>query len=88
MSSINVKKSISVDTTQQRAFRVFTLQRLYDFNRRGKLLMAGPVMATGDAYGIFTSKEAAEEFIAGDPFVTRRHEALDRRVDGRPRLRA
>ncbi len=45
-------------------------ERLFDFNRRGKLLMAGPVMATGDAYGIFTSKEAAEEFIAGDPFVS------------------
>lgn len=44
--------------------------RLFDFNRRGKLLMAGPVMATGDAYGIFTTREAAEEFVAGDPFVT------------------
>jgi uncharacterized protein YciI len=44
--------------------------RLHEFNRRGKLLMAGPVMSTGDAYGIFTSKEAAEEFVAGDPFVT------------------
>lgn len=45
-------------------------QRLHDFHQRGKLLMAGPVMATGDAYGIFTTKEAAEEFVAGDPFVS------------------
>ena len=26
----------------------------------------------GDAMGIFTSREAAEEFIAGDPFVRQR----------------
>ena len=26
----------------------------------------------GDAMGIFTSREAAEEFIAGDPFVAQR----------------
>lgn len=44
--------------------------RLHEFNQRGKLLMAGPVMATGDAYGIFTTKEAAEEFVAGDPFIS------------------
>jgi uncharacterized protein YciI/uncharacterized protein YndB with AHSA1/START domain len=45
-------------------------ERLHEFHRRGKLLMAGPVMATGDAYGVFTSKEAAEEFVAGDPFIS------------------
>ena len=45
-------------------------ERLHDFHRRGKLLMAGPVMATGAAFGIFTTREAAEEFVAGDPFVS------------------
>lgn len=45
-------------------------ERLHEFNRRGKLLMAGPIMATGAAIGIFTTRESAEEFIAGDPFVS------------------
>lgn len=40
------------------------------FHKRGKLLMAGPVMSTGGALGIFTTRDAADEFIAGDPFVT------------------
>lgn len=32
--------------------------------------MAGPVMdGSGRAFGVFTSREAAEELIAGDPFV-------------------
>jgi len=44
-------------------------ERLHEFNRRGKLLMAGPTMATGAAYGVFTTKEAAEEFVKDDPFV-------------------
>ncbi|NVB79791.1 MAG: hypothetical protein HOV81_15455 [Kofleriaceae bacterium] len=45
--------------------------RLDEFQRRGKLLMAGPLMdGTGRAIGVFTSKESAEEFIAGDPFIT------------------
>ena len=44
--------------------------RLLEFHQRGKLLMAGPMMTTGGALGIFTTREAADEFIAGDPFVT------------------
>ena len=45
--------------------------RLDAFQRRGKLLMAGPVLdGSGRAFGVFTSQEAADEFIAGDPFVT------------------
>jgi uncharacterized protein YciI/uncharacterized protein YndB with AHSA1/START domain len=46
-------------------------ERLDEFQRRGKLLMAGPVIdGSGRAFGVFTTKESAEEFIAGDPFVT------------------
>jgi uncharacterized protein YciI len=45
--------------------------RLGEFQARGDLLMVGPF---GDpqeqgSMSIFTSREAAEEFVAGDPFV-------------------
>jgi uncharacterized protein len=44
--------------------------RLAEFHARGTLLMAGPFMdAAGGALGIFSTREAAEEFIDGDPFV-------------------
>ncbi|HEX3763478.1 MAG TPA: SRPBCC domain-containing protein [Kofleriaceae bacterium] len=44
--------------------------RLDQFQARGTLLMAGPAMdGTGRAFGVFTTREAAEEFIAGDPFI-------------------
>jgi uncharacterized protein YciI len=45
--------------------------RLREFHARGVLLMVGTMdePMNGDAMGIFTSREAAEEFIAGDPFV-------------------
>ena len=44
--------------------------RLDDFHSRGTLLMAGPFTVPGrGAMGIFTTRAAAEEFIAGDPFV-------------------
>jgi len=44
--------------------------RLDEFHARGLLLMAGPFANPADgALGVFTSREAAEEFIAGDPFV-------------------
>ena len=45
--------------------------RLQEFAGRGVLLMAGPLdePMDGDAIDIFTSREAAEEFIAGDAFV-------------------
>jgi len=44
--------------------------RLDEFHSRGVLLAAGPLgnPPTG-AMGIFTTREAAEEFIEGDPFV-------------------
>jgi len=45
--------------------------RLDEFHARGALLMAGPFANPAEgAMGIFTSREAAEAFIQGDPFVT------------------
>jgi len=45
--------------------------RLHEFRDRGLLLMVGTFdePMNGDAMGVFTTREAAEEFIAGDPFV-------------------
>ncbi|HEX2074356.1 MAG TPA: YciI family protein [Geodermatophilus sp.] len=45
--------------------------RLREFHARGVLLMVGTFEEpmNGDAMGIFTSREAAQEFIDGDPFV-------------------
>jgi uncharacterized protein YciI len=44
--------------------------RLDEFHARGVLLMAGPYGAPPvGALGVFTSRDAAEEFIKGDPFV-------------------
>ncbi len=44
--------------------------RLDEFNSRGTLLAAGPLgMPPEGAMAIFTSREAAEEFVQGDPFV-------------------
>jgi uncharacterized protein len=44
--------------------------RLAQFHARG-LLLAGPLLdpQDGSAMGIFTSRQATEEFIGGDPFV-------------------
>jgi uncharacterized protein len=45
--------------------------RLDEFHARGTLLMAGPYENPMEgALGIFTSREAAVEFIKGDPFVS------------------
>ena len=44
--------------------------RLREFHARGSLLMAEPYGSPPrGALGIFTSREAADEFMAGDPFV-------------------
>jgi uncharacterized protein YciI len=44
--------------------------RLDAFQARGTLLMAGPVLdGTGRAFGVFTTREAADEFIREDPFI-------------------
>lgn len=45
-------------------------ERLDQFQARGTLVMAGPLIdGTNRALGIFTTREAADDFIQGDPFV-------------------
>lgn len=44
--------------------------RLDQFKANGTLLMAGNFTdGSGAALGVFTTRAAADEFIAGDPFV-------------------
>jgi uncharacterized protein YciI len=44
--------------------------RLDEFHDRGVLIAAGPLMdEQGGALAIFTTREAAEEFVREDPFV-------------------
>jgi uncharacterized protein len=45
--------------------------RWEEFGRRGELLMIGPFANPQEegAMGVFTTREAAEEFVRGDPFV-------------------
>lgn len=44
--------------------------RIDEFHARGTLLMAGPFVDPPDgALAVFTTRDAAEEFIGGDPFV-------------------
>lgn len=45
--------------------------RLHEFSDRGVLLLVGTFdePANGDAMAVFTTREAAEEFVAGDPFA-------------------
>jgi uncharacterized protein YciI len=54
-----------------RANRDAHVERLKEFHDRGVLLMAGPMQEPmdGDALAIFTTREGAEEFAAGDPFI-------------------
>jgi uncharacterized protein YciI len=46
-------------------------ERWQEFARCGELLMIGPFANAQEdgAMGIFTTREAAEEFMRGDPFV-------------------
>jgi uncharacterized protein YciI len=47
------------------------VERLQTFHARGVLLMAGPYgNPPVGALSVFTTREAAEEFAQGDPFVT------------------
>ena len=51
--------------------------RLDEFKSRGVLLMAGPLGSPPKgAMGIFTTREAAEEFVQGDPLI--KHGAVDK----------
>lgn len=40
-----------------------------EFHRRGELLMIGPFADRQGAMSVLTTREAAEEFVRGDPFV-------------------
>jgi uncharacterized protein YciI/uncharacterized protein YndB with AHSA1/START domain len=45
-------------------------ERLDRFHARGTLLMVGNLVGpSGRALGVFTTRQAAEEFVGGDPFV-------------------
>lgn len=45
-------------------------RRMHEFHARGVMLLSGPYgMPPVGAAAVFTSDEAAREFIAGDPFV-------------------
>jgi len=48
--------------------------RWSDYAERGLLLAIGPFTDGTAAMGVFTTREAAEEFAAGDPFV--QHEVV------------
>ena len=58
----------------------FALMRA--FHERGELLMMGPFddPQSEGAMGVFMTREAAEAFVAGDPFV---HEGVVRRWEVR-----
>ncbi len=44
--------------------------RVREFQSRGEILMVGTWADPSEgAMGIFTTREAAEQFVAGDPFV-------------------
>ncbi len=43
--------------------------RWSDYAERGLLLAIGPFTDGAAAMGVFTTRESAEEFAAGDPFV-------------------
>ena len=47
------------------------VERWQGFAQRGELLMIGPFANPQEegAMGVFTTREAAEEFVRGDPFV-------------------
>lgn len=40
------------------------------FRERGSLLAIGPFSDSSGALGVFTTRAAAEEYVAADPFVT------------------
>jgi uncharacterized protein YciI len=43
--------------------------RWKEFHDKGTLLLIGPFSDQLGALGVFTTREAAEEFASGDPFV-------------------
>ena len=63
----------SADDMAAKAREHFPAHRAWwkEFTDRGELLMIGPFANSQQdgAMGIFTTREAAEEFVRGDPFV-------------------
>jgi uncharacterized protein len=63
----------SSENMREKAPAIFPAHRarFEEFHRRGLLLLIGPFEdAQNDgAMGVFTTREAAEEFVQGDPFV-------------------
>jgi uncharacterized protein YciI len=55
-----------------RAAEVFPRHQAWyaGFMRRGLLLSLGPFTDRAGSMAVFTTREAAEEFAAGDPFVS------------------
>jgi hypothetical protein len=43
--------------------------RWHEFREAGSLLLIGPFTDLSGAMAVFTSRAAAEEFVAGDPFI-------------------
>jgi uncharacterized protein YciI len=61
----------SADEVRQKAPLHFAEHqaRWKQYGVRGELLMIGPFSDVSGSMAIFTSREAAEEFVKGDPFV-------------------
>jgi len=61
----------SVDDVAEKAPLHFAAHqaRWHEFLDRGTLLLVGPFTDRSGAMGVFTTRAAAEEFVAGDPFV-------------------
>jgi uncharacterized protein len=61
----------SADDVVARAAEFMPAHRAWyqEFARRGDLLMVGPFSDATGALAVLTSRAAAEEFAAGDPFV-------------------
>jgi uncharacterized protein YciI len=71
MKAVVFYPGASVDL--EKAMELFPLhkERLDAFHERGFLLMVGAFAdpAADGSMGVFTTREAAEEFVKGDPFV-------------------
>lgn len=61
----------SADDIAERAPEHFPAHRARwdEFHSRGELLMIGPYSDRSAALAVFTTRQAAEEFAQGDPFV-------------------
>jgi uncharacterized protein len=61
----------SADDARARAREFMPAHRAWyqEFVRRGDLIMVGPFMDAAGALSVLTTRAAAEEFAAGDPFV-------------------